>query len=518
MKKVRYILLGMLLLILGKIQAQINIAQSPTIQWPSSLSFAQKDEMIKALNKKLDNYKKTATLLNKKTVRIDRESVDEFKKNFSLDAKIFNDMYAFDQDYLQDLDGYIQLARLYFPTEGIRFGITKADLIAVEETDSRYSVTVRVEKQMEKYYDAEGIVHDKIRFIILDFVYDIRKGDSNSAKITTIRSGVKVDPPANYYTYSGLELNYSLANWNFKNTLSESPASGKSSGKIVNNNGKTWSAGFAWRSNFIAKPRSSSKNVFLLAGIRVSGSDWTINLNDYQLPDRFYATLENNKGAIKDSLFRTSKNIQLKESYSSLGVNASLGVSYRVFHKNNSALMVDLSYVPGFDFSKKSTISGTGDYDLVQKMVYSSDPQPTSSVDFLKKDLYLGLGQNRPIEYSTKPGKSFNHSVGLSAMYYKDLQNDLNSLGVALGLDLVWGLTPKIKDYTFSNDKFEYSNDAKADVNWDQSEGIPYRQTNLSSFYPSREDGGVLGYYLRNCILRQIGIKLIIYYKQGRKP
>lgn len=517
MKKVRYLFLGMLLMILGNIQAQVNIAQSPNILWPSSLSFAQKDELIKALNKKLDNYKKTATLLNKKTGRIDRESVDEFKKNFSLDAKIFNDMYEYDQDYLQDLDGYIQLARLYFPTEGVRFGITKADLIAVEETDNRYTVIVRVEKQTEKYYDAEGIVHDKVRFNILDFVYDIRKGDTNSAKITTIR-GVNVDPPANYYTYYGLELNYNLSNWNFKNTLSESPVTGKSSGKITNNNGKAWSAGFVWRSNFFAKPKSASKNLFLLAGIRVSNCDWTIDLSDYQLPDRFYkdAILENDEGEKTDSLFRTSKNIQLKESYSSLGVNASLGVSYRVFHTSKSVLMVDLTYVPGFDLSTKSTISGTGDYDLVQKKVYSSDPQPTSSVDYLKKDLYLG--KDRPIEYSTKPGHSINHSVGLSAMYYKDLQNDLNSLGVALGLDLVWGLTSKIKDYTISNDKFEYINDAKVDVNWDESKGIPFRQTNLSPYYPLRDDGGVLGYYLRNSMLRQIGIKLIIYYKQGRKP
>lgn len=514
MKKSLFIL--MFLLCIVQIHAQVNITKSPALALPASVSLGQCDDIIKVLNGKLDNYKKSGTLFNKKAGSINRESVEEFKKNFSLDAKLFNDLYEYNEDYLQDLDGYIQLARSYFPNEGLRFAISNPVLISIEETDNRYAVVVKLEKQTERYYNSNGEVKDGIRVHVLDFVYDIRKGELNSAKLTFIRYGIKIDPPATYFSYLGLELSAGTAIWSGNNLLPELATPTNAGGKIENLNATAWSVGGTWRSNFFAKKKSPRKNLFLVGGIRVCGSSYKIKLSDYKTVPRFQSNVEDSTGNVVGKIYRVGQNIGVTESFKSLGVSVPLGISYRILNKPNSALMVDVTYVPTIALSAKTTVIGQGDYDTYYKSIYSTIPQAiNTSIDVLKNDNLLG--ENRPINYSTEPTKQLSHSLGLSLMYYRDFQQDLNSLGIAVGLDVLWGFTSIIKDKNVDFDKFEYINDKSEDVKWNEND--PWRATNLDSFYDApQDDVGVIGNYLQKNLLKQIGIKVILYYKQGRKP
>lgn len=516
MKKSLFILMFLLCII--QIHAQVNITKSPTLALPASVSLGQCDDIIKVLNGKLDNYKKSGTLFNKKAGSINRESVEEFKKNFSLDAKLFNDLYEYNDDYLQDLDGYIQLARSYFPNEGLRFAISNPVLVSIEETDNRYAVVVKLEKQTERYYNSNGEVKDGIRIHVLDFVYDIRKGELNSAKLTFIRYGIKIDPPATYFSYLGLELSAGTAIWSGNNLLPELATPTKAGGKIENLNGTAWSVGGTWRSNFFAKKKSPRKNLFLVGGIRVCGSSYKIKLSDYKTVPRFQSDGKDSTKNKKDAYYRVGENIEVTESYTSFGFSVPVGMSYRILNKPNSALMVDVTYVPTIALSAKTTGIGQGDYDIYQEIntIYSQNDQKggVPSDDAFKKD-YL-LGKRRPINYATDPKTQFSHSLGLSLMYYKDFQQDLNSLGIAVGLDVLWGFTSIIKDKNVDSNKFEYINDKSEDVKWNGEH--PHRSPNLDSFYPVRNDGGIIGTYMQKNLLKQIGIKVILYYKQGRKP
>jgi hypothetical protein len=512
MKKSLFIL--MFLLCIVQIHAQVNITKSPALALPASVSLGQCDDIIKVLNGKLDNYKKSGTLFNKKAGRIDRESVEAFKKNFSLDAKLFNDLYEYNEEYLQDLDGYIQLVRSYFPSEGVRFAISNPVLTSIEETDNRYSVVVRLEKQTERYYNSNGEVKDGIRIHVLDFVYDIRKGELNSAKLTFIR-GLPREIPAFYFTYWGLELSVGKAIWSANKLLPEVASPTKAGGKIENLNGTAWSVGGTWRSNFFANKKSPSKNLFLVGGIRVSGSCYKLKLSDYKTVPLSKSNVVDSTGKPLGKIYRVGQNIGVTESFTSLGVSVPLGISYRILNKPNSALMVDVSYVPTIALSAKTTVIGQGDYDAYYESIYTTIPQPiNTSIDVLKNNNLLG--KNRPINYSTEPTKQLSHSLGLSLMYYRDFQQDLNSLGIAVGLDVLWGFTSIIKDKNLDSDKFEYINDKSEDVTWTGED--PWRKDNLGYIYNKRYDGGIIGTYLQKNLLKQIGIKVILYYKQGRKP
>jgi len=512
MKKSLFVLLFLLAVL--RMYAQINITKSPTLTLPASISLTQCDEIIKALNEKLENYKKTATLFNKKNNRIDRESVEDFKKNFSLDAKVLNDLYEYREEYLQDLDGYINIVRLYFPNAGIRFGISNPVLESIEETDSRYSVVIKLEKQTERFYNANGEVLDGVRIQKLAFVYDIRKGELNSSKITLIRyGGPDIDPPSPYFNYYGLELSAGIANWSFNNKLPETATNSKAGGKIKNLNGKAWSVGGTFRSNFFAKEKSPSKNLFLIGGVRLSSSDFKVELSSYSVAPLYRSEALNSKGEKTDSLYRLGHDIQVTEQYSSMGLSVPVGLSYRILNKPKSALMLDVCYVPTFDFIANTTVKGEGVYEIKQgNNNFTSLLQPDALDAFINDNAL----DKRNIDYSTKPTKQLSNSVGLSLMYYKDLQDDLSCLGIAIGLDVLWGLTAKIKDITIDSDKFEYINDNNKDVKWDGSD--PFRSPNLGSIYPVRNDGGLIGTYLQKNLLRQIGLKVILYYKQGRKP
>ncbi|MEI6410840.1 MAG: hypothetical protein WCR52_15730 [Bacteroidota bacterium] len=502
--------LFLLLFIACAANGQVKIQRALDLSLENQIPEPEINRIVNALNLRLEEYGKAATLFNKNTRSINDESVAEFKNLFTPDAKICNDLYEYEEQ-LQGLNQYIGIAMDYFEREGIRFTLSDPVLKSIKEVDQHYICSVSLKKETEKYYKGNGEIIAEPKIHELEFVFDIQKNDWNSTKISAIRSYKLLSIIAPYVQYLDntisfgvLQTSYSIAQ-EFKDFAKSGDLSIKSGFRIGD--------GFTWRSNFLAPLKSSKKNLFVTVGLQGTYTALETELKDYSIFPEKIDSLYSGSGDFYDYLYREAKAINVIEKIQNINLNLPIGLSYRVLNKPKTALFFEVSYIPSFSLYSKSTTTGTGRYDKVIYMNNNTfNGYQYSQVEEIDRLYSLGVNSNSVIEdgnksflgeknidYSFKPKVKISHQVGLSATIFNDFFKRNKTFGIAIGVDAIFELQPFVNNVVgLKRPEFEYISTSGKDL------------------YVL--DSSLLGPYIQDVKVRNIGLHIAFYQKRSRKP
>jgi hypothetical protein len=500
--------LFLLLFIACTANGQVKIQRAPDLSLENPIPEPEINRIMNALNLRLEEYGKAATLFNKNTRSINDESVAEFKNLFTPDAKICNDLYEYEEQ-LQGLNQYIGIAMDYFEREGVRFTLSDPVLKSIKEADQHYICSVSVRKETEKYYKGNGEIIAEPKTHELEFVFDIQKNDWNSTKISAIRSYKLLSIIAPYVQYVDNSIRFGAFQTSY--SISQGFKDFARSGNLSIKSGFRIGDGFTWRSNFLAPLKSSKKNLFVTVGLQGAYTALEADLKDYSLFPEKADELYSGSGSFYDYLYREVSSVNVKEKIQNISLNLPIGLSYRVLNKYKTALFFEVFYIPSFSLYSMSTTTGDGLYDNViyldnntfngYKYSYLEEIDrfnsygifPPSSVIENANKYFLG---KRIIDYSFKPRINISHQVGFSATIFNDFFKRNKTFGIAIGIDAIFDLQPFVRDAS-QRPEFEIISSGK-------------------DFYV--RDSSLLGTYIQNVKVRNIGLHIAFYQKRSRKP
>lgn len=170
-----------------------NLEVVPSGQLKHTLSESELNAVQLSSNKLFSEYLTKGDLLDPEQKRITNKSIEDFKGLFTSESSLFIDFMGTGQ--VQNVEGYIQLARTYYEKEGIPFDLEKPELISVayEKECDCYRAVINIRKTIYHYYDKGSWEYDK-KDMLLEFELRIKE-DFTNYKIASIRPGMKPKVP-----------------------------------------------------------------------------------------------------------------------------------------------------------------------------------------------------------------------------------------------------------------------------------------------------------------------------------
>ncbi|MEZ4962624.1 MAG: hypothetical protein R2830_22545 [Saprospiraceae bacterium] len=177
--------LGFLLMAAGAISAQ-GMLQTALVRTDAGIAKSKADSLANAMSTAWAGYVHDAGLLNPRTGEVDDESIDAFKRHFSFNAKVFNDLA--DSPAPMHYSDYVSQVYRRLKKEGVRGWFEEAALARLSyDAAGFYRAEVKVVKRVLSHLGTSSQLGvDKERCFQLVYKFEIPERKFSEAAILSI--------------------------------------------------------------------------------------------------------------------------------------------------------------------------------------------------------------------------------------------------------------------------------------------------------------------------------------------
>ncbi|MEM9930700.1 MAG: hypothetical protein AAF840_12820, partial [Bacteroidota bacterium] len=223
------------------------------------------------------------------------------------------------------LDEYLDRVEEYFKYEGLRIGLTRAEIIKVtgDEDHQRFQVTVRATKQSDLYYLPSGELEEGEKNIRLSFGLRVLADEPENAKILSI-SLPAAPPTAPYQQLLHLDLGFG-AGTGLQSTDDRFSIAA----------GSDLSFGVGFLTNSLNAPSSPNKDLFLGGSLAVFRRSITGTLNDFTSTpaEPEFTVLADGVPIGGQTVERYGNDINVTEEQDLTGIRIAVGPALRIYNK-----------------------------------------------------------------------------------------------------------------------------------------------------------------------------------------
>lgn len=480
-----------------EVAPNLKISQGSDVWFP-----VKKNQILKTLQKGMNEYAQAATLRDPERNRVTSASVERFHNLFSATATIVDDFMEYPSGSIPYKDYSAKVYSL-MPLQGVQARIDKATLKEIiDDPAGFYVLVVDVEKSLFNYLTSAGkLGMSSGRVFKQEFRFDIPKANLDRIRITKIK-GDFGPPPEDYYRFLTIApgLSFSFP------SLTTSPFwdANHDDASLQAKEGIGYSFGIEWATNqFINPKQATNKKLGLSLGLRYSNYAINTELSDFSIVP--FDTIASKDGNVQPYL-RIAGPIQGKEKLHISVLELPVGLSYQLMKKSTTTLLVNGRVVPAISISGKGDFSGDGTYDgLFQIQMPNGSLMPTEF-------RILEEGAANPERYSD-PQLGFGpYDVGNKQPIDHTSTPTLNSVAVALQLEPtvyfdfgdynpVWGIMAGVS-FTYYLNSFVKHDAANSDI----------------LRYSSEFNNSLLQHYAEKSSLLAVGLRIGIYHKLVTEP
>ncbi len=478
-------------------QQTVNLTFAEEFNRDEILTSQQQQQVRDAINDKLNDYIRYATLFNPETRRIDRVSIEKFEELFTLDPRLFDDMRENPDAAPIPIDGYLSNALTFFPLDGLSFGLNSAVAkeVSFDPYASRYTVVVEVSKTMLKFFSMTGEVIKGNKTYELDFIFTLKLDDLENTRIQTIRLAYGVKAADYYSTITSFGAGAFLTLPSFDGTAN--------TGTLDLEPGIGFQAGLGIMSNFFNPKAGPNKALFFAGDIDFHFQQIKATLQGYQVSavdNSISATVPSNSGnLLNGQASRSGSEIDVTEDVTMIGLTVPIGIGFRIMNKNTSSAFLKVQYAPSYLLSASGEFNDSkGNYsldlDYPGYISYNSSDPKAYNPNSVFETVY-DIGMDKAINRETTLTSKLSHGILFSGTFLKDLRDDDPTFG--LGIDLFY--------YLPLTDPWELATAGPEN---------PF-------LYPDEEinlEDGVISQFMENMRLARVGVKLRVYLKNKRRP
>lgn len=410
--------------------------------YPENLNAADREKVVETLNNLIKDYAEAATLLDQEQNKVTFQSITNFKNLFNPTAQVIKDYEEYYQEGSISVGDYADQVynRMFY--QGLKVKILDAKLTGVKYDPAGYWVaTIDMEKVFSNAATSSQNVKDLVngRFMDQKMEIDIRASNLERARISKISClGCKSTITDNFERFLGPSLGIHLGSFN--PSLSAYWNNNHAASAFDTKAKLGFSIGLDFWTNEFLQRKSTSKDLFLTAGLRYSIYKLSTEVSKFEL-DNFLATAASEDGTISLEYLRSARDIQLTEDLSINVIEVPVGAAYRLYNDNKSSLLLGLSLMPTFIMSGSGDISGTGTYDAqindsMWRLLEEKASNP-GQIDQENKFAPFKAGEQLPISEDANPSLSaFSIALQLSPRYYFHTTEDESSWSIMVGVDI----------------------------------------------------------------------------------
>ena len=462
----QYILFFMCLLLSVQVSAQgVKLGKANT-KYPGDLKAADRGNINSTLDQLLTDYAKAATLLDDTENKVTFKSMTAFKDLFNPTAQVIRDYEEYYQEGSISISNYTDQIynRMFY--KGLKVKILKAELVEVKYDPAGYWVaTIDMEKVFSNAATSNQDVKDLAngRFMNQRMTIDVRASNLDRAKISKISClDCKSTISDNFERFLGPSLGLHIGNFN--PSLSSHWNNNHASAGFDTKAKLGFSIGLDFVTNEFIQRRATSKDIFLMAGLRYSIYNISTEVNDFAL-DAFPATaFSEDDPTISLDYLRSARDIQFTEDISINVLEIPVGAAYRLYNNNKSSVLLGFNLVPTIVMSGSGDINGTGTYDAqLDSAMWRLLEEKASNSDQIDEDNKFGpfkAGEQLPISMDADPSLSaFSLGLQISPRYYYHTSEDESSWSIMVGIDINAHLGSFISHDNAGTDILQFSDD-----------------------------------------------------------
>ena len=446
--------------------AQTIRLEMPSPKYPptTTLKVQDRQQIIKTAEALINDYAKTATLLDEAQRKVNGSSIDRFRALFNPTAMIVKDFEENIQTERINVRTYTEGVFQRMERQGVRVKMGKAILKEIKDDPAGYWVVViELEKLIYNAVSADQVVKNfsSGRFMKQEISVDIKKSDLERAKIAGINRIGGSGIADQYVRYLGPSVGAYMP---FVNpSMSSFWQTSHAATSTMNVKGEvSFSGGFDFLTNKMYPSAAEHKNLFLTAGLHFSYLRLTTELRDFSIAP-FDATASDGNG--NDTTYQRLVGPLMADEKLNIGlVEIPLGVTYRLKKSIKSDIMLSAKLIPTIVLSGSGDVSGKGTYDAMLDnamwRVLELDAINLAQTDNPDSFGPFQAGEDMPIKEMANPTlSSFMLTARVSPSVYFHLSENNSSWSLLLGFDLNFHLGSFLKHDDADTDVFHFSDD-----------------------------------------------------------